>query len=252
MIICNDLKNPQAIKNVDEWFQACPPKKGLSHWKDGRSAKEMAKIWTTEIPSAFSDIFNNHQNFRSIDPEFAVPEKKTRFDNFNGEDRNHDLLIIAKSKHGKTVVCIEAKVDEDFGGTTVGADYLNYQLKRAAGSGTKKPARTETLVKALFDPSQYHKVGDLMYQLLTSAAGTIAEAAAQKADAAVLLVQVISVDSDKLKAKENDISLNDFLNVMSRGKFKSVTFGSMAGPISFPGNDLIKKHIPFYIGKIKT
>ncbi|GHU13718.1 hypothetical protein AGMMS50225_24210 [Betaproteobacteria bacterium] len=36
------------ITNLEEWFNYCPPKKGLEQWVDNRSAKEMAKFWLNQ------------------------------------------------------------------------------------------------------------------------------------------------------------------------------------------------------------
>ena len=39
------IKNGHNIHSVDDWLRFAPPEKGESHWKDGRSAKELAKAW---------------------------------------------------------------------------------------------------------------------------------------------------------------------------------------------------------------
>jgi len=38
----------KTITSVAEWFNAAPPKARARHWKDGRSAKELAKAWCSE------------------------------------------------------------------------------------------------------------------------------------------------------------------------------------------------------------
>ena len=35
-------KSSHEIRSVEDWFEYAPPKKGERHWKDGRSAKELA------------------------------------------------------------------------------------------------------------------------------------------------------------------------------------------------------------------
>ena len=37
-------KKGKIIKSVDDWYNAAPPKNPSLHWKDGRSAKELANI----------------------------------------------------------------------------------------------------------------------------------------------------------------------------------------------------------------
>ncbi|MCK4311925.1 MAG: hypothetical protein KAW88_04245 [Candidatus Cloacimonetes bacterium] len=43
MIICKDFNTQQVINNIDDWKKLCPPEGGDKQWKDGRSAKELAK-----------------------------------------------------------------------------------------------------------------------------------------------------------------------------------------------------------------
>lgn len=40
-------KKGKIIKSVDDWYNAAPPKNPSLHWKDGRSAKELAKYMTS-------------------------------------------------------------------------------------------------------------------------------------------------------------------------------------------------------------
>ena len=39
------VKNDLIIRSVDNWFALAPPKKGLAHWVEGRSAYECAQAW---------------------------------------------------------------------------------------------------------------------------------------------------------------------------------------------------------------
>ena len=36
-------KNTKQINSVDDWYNFAPPQNSSLHWKDGRSAKELAK-----------------------------------------------------------------------------------------------------------------------------------------------------------------------------------------------------------------
>ena len=33
------------IRSVEDWFRFAPPKRGAEQWRDGRSAKELARAW---------------------------------------------------------------------------------------------------------------------------------------------------------------------------------------------------------------
>lgn len=64
MIITNQVRHP--IRSLEEWLQYAPPAKGEKHWKDGRSAKELAKAWMTyngpSMPSELMDLLGTHSN----------------------------------------------------------------------------------------------------------------------------------------------------------------------------------------------
>ena len=40
-------KKGKIINCVDDWYSVAPPKNPSLHWKDGRSAKELAKYMTS-------------------------------------------------------------------------------------------------------------------------------------------------------------------------------------------------------------
>ena len=164
------------------------------------------------------------------------------------------LIIIADSKLGKTVIGVEAKVNETFGNDTVGEYYLKSRLKLLNGEGTKADQRIEGLIKALFKAPVRAEVYSLMYQLLTAAAGTIAEAATQQANAAVFMVQTIDTHlSKEVEVQRNDVALDSFVSVISKGNCDRLEYGQIHGPVNIPGNDsYIQGSIPFFISKIKT
>ena len=58
-------KDDSEIRSVDDWFLCAPPKEGEKHWKDGRSAKELAKRWfpckdDPQIPNELLKLLNSH------------------------------------------------------------------------------------------------------------------------------------------------------------------------------------------------
>lgn len=42
-------KNGHEIRTVDDWFQYAPPMGRQIQWRDGRSAKELAKAWCSGL-----------------------------------------------------------------------------------------------------------------------------------------------------------------------------------------------------------
>jgi hypothetical protein len=91
----------------------------------------------------------------------------TRLDQFRGEHRNHDLLLVGSAGGERTVVGVEAKNDEDFG-RRIG-DY--HALRSSGDVRSNVPARIELLVEGLFWTASGGGAA-LRYQLFTAAAGT--------------------------------------------------------------------------------
>jgi len=106
------------IHSVDDWFKYAPPKRAAFHWKDGRSAKEVAKAWISTgqpvIPLELKAILKTHPSTHEFYPEWIIPEMVTKLDNFRGEHRNQDLGISGASPEGKVFISVEAKADEPF------------------------------------------------------------------------------------------------------------------------------------------
>lgn len=92
-------KNGQLIASVDDWFRHAPPKGGADHWRDGRSAKELARAWiesgSVAVPNELSALLASHPDTRSAVLESAEPEARIAFDRHRGEARNADLAVRA-------------------------------------------------------------------------------------------------------------------------------------------------------------
>ncbi len=166
------------ISSVEEWGRLAGPA-AAQHWKDGRSAKELAKSWIAgDGPQRFlRELFNGLENTRQLRIEEAVAEEQIAFDGFPGGKRNHDLLIRGRCAGGPVVIGLEAKADETFGQTI--AKYRRDALVvRASGKTTNAPERLENLLSDIGEISltQTPSFGDLRYQLLSGVAGTLAAA----------------------------------------------------------------------------
>ncbi len=80
------------IRSVDDWFAQAPPKRGIKHWVDGRSAKELAKAWfpvagDPQVPAELRSLLESRDETRGIVFEEGEPERVTRFDGCGGEGR---------------------------------------------------------------------------------------------------------------------------------------------------------------------
>ncbi len=248
MIICKNLNDRDTITTIDEWKEKCPPERGNYHWRDGRSAKELAKEWINGNGQALRVLLNNHSTLQGVILIKASPELETRFDRF-GRGRKHDLLIIGDKANEKIVIAVEAKVDEGFGNDTVESYYMKAILKRLSGVATNVPGRVEGLIQALFKQPYSKNIISLQYQLLHAVAATLVEAKKQGATKAIFVVHTFKTSKmDSLKNKDNNEKLDRFVRVIGLGS--RIRDGKIIGPISVPGNDFIPSDVSLYLGKI--
>ncbi len=246
MIRCKNLDKYDSIETIHEWFYKCPPKGKEKHWIDGRSAKETAKHWVHTIPKPFLEILKD----KHLSYELCSPEYVTKFDAYKGEGRNHDLLLIAKNKDkNKVVVSIESKVDEPFG-DSVKKRIDAAKIAKEKNSNSKATERIEDLRLALFGEINNNQL-DLMYQLLTAIAGTIAEAIKNGANTAFFLVQTfVSDEINKEKHKQNQNDLEDFLKAFTKVEDTKLENNKVIGPYRIATNNAyLSKHIDLWIGK---
>jgi hypothetical protein len=183
-----DLYKGKEISSIEEWGNYARLKSD-KHWKDGRSAKEMAKL-------ALSEDFRNI--ISTILKELSIyetsykcePEAKTCFGKGFGKGgpRNHDLLMIGN----ESIIGIEAKVSESFD-------------KKVSEKST---ARVDALIKFLYGKDIEINKDKLFYQLLTSSVGTIKEALNNGKKKAVVLFITFNGNVYKEKQYEKHIKRN--------------------------------------------
>lgn len=253
MIICKNLVKEDKINSLDEWLQKCPPGQEQKHWKNGRSAKELAKYWCKNpavVPFEFEELLKKSKEFADIRIVIGSPEYETGFDRFR-KGRKHDLLLIGEQKNKKTVIGIEAKVDESFGNESVGEYYLKSVLKKINGDKTNITDRIEQLLPALFHkPIAVNNLG-IMYQLIHATAGLLAEAPKRDAEKALFVINIFrTAKINKNKYEKNRTHLDFFVENISDKKYNRIENGEIIGPIKVPGNDYIPSVIGLYIGKI--
>ena len=247
-------KNGKRIESVDDWFCLAPPKEGLRQWKDGRSAKELARAWFPQpgdprVPSGLISLLNSHPDLIGAEIIEGIPEHKIPLDNFCGETRNADLVLIGKREEIKLSINIEAKADEPFDQTI--AD----KLKAAKKPKSKISDGIDLLFQALFgkSPETNPELLNLRYQLMTGCAGSLIEASKIGAKIAVFAVHVFIsdvVDDEKIRANDNDYIR--FLKYLAGVDPGSVNDGFLVGPVMVPGGPFVSSDIQLYVGKIKT
>ena len=184
-------KNNENINTIDDWRLKAAPADSVKHWKDGRSAKEMARFtFTGEFEGLIASILNELGIYEEV--YYCEPEAKTYFGRGFGKGgpRNHDLLMCGEN----SVIGVEAKVSESY-------DEL---------ISKKSVHRVNALMKYLCGvdtPSDVDKE-NLYYQLLTASVGTIKAAVERGKDKAVVLFITFTGNVSKERNYEQKININ--------------------------------------------
>jgi hypothetical protein len=240
-------KSGHEIRSVEDWFKYAPPKMGSRHWKDGRSAKELARSWfrkgcatpPEELCLLLERAFGTEIVFDEARPECIID-----LDDFRGEHRNCDLVVLCRAGTRRIAINIEAKADEPFGDSTVGA-YYDQKLN----SSSNVPQRIENLSAALFGKKPDAVIRSLRYQLVHSVAATLIEALASKAQLAIFLVQEFhSARRSTIKLQQNRADWTIFVRAFPELTTADVDKNQIFGPISVPGRGRVPNSIPLYLG----
>ena len=204
-------KKGKQINSVDDWYSVAPPKSPSLHWKDGRSAKELAKYMTSTkgyMPKEIEDILvklgcNPNITF------YGEPEAVTSLES-RGGGRHHDLLLIQENE---VVVGVEAKSDEDFGKIVCKELFGNKDYKELFDSiSGNKFTRVNSLYNDIYGYDLYKNM-ELRYQLLTATDGILKEAKKANASKAVFLVLTLKKEGcySEKKVEANLQELDDFV-----------------------------------------
>ena len=254
------FKGATEIKSVSDWFKLAPPKKGALQWKDGRSAKELAKAWCEgkkhpSPPEVFLKLLTPLVNADQLADTVGWPEHRVLIDNLLGEPPNIDLAIVCDGLLGLTVICVEAKADESFGEYASGIhDAAVKKIEQGLPTGSLK--RLLQLEKNLFSESNAGLPGsaEIRYQLLTGTAATLALAKSHQAPVAVFVVHEFSFPGhvDAKKLKQNKIDLDCFIKRLTRGSITSLQDGVILGPLSPQSPKSDWYGVSLYIGKVMT
>jgi hypothetical protein len=243
-------KSGHELRSVEDWFKYASPKMGEHHWKDGRSAKELAQSWfrngTSKPPDELVELLEA-KFAAGITFEEAKPECVVELDNFAGEHRNCDLVVLCNMGAKRTVITVEAKADEPFG------DVIGEYFDRKAGTGSKVPARIQQLSEAMFGRAPDGAIRKLRYQLLHAAAATLIEAKDSRAEMGILLVHEFrsaSLNTDKLT--QNATDWGNFVHAFPELATARIEGNQILGPVSVPGGGHVPNCVPLYLGELIT
>jgi len=246
-------KSDVMIRSVCDWLEHAPPKRGLTHWVDGRSAKELAKAWfpvegDPQVPPELKSLLDSREDTRGIVFDEGEPERAVVFDGCGGEPRNADLVLWGRMPGGKVLVSIEAKADEPFG--DIAGEYVRQSIAR--NPRTRIPERFSLLCQRVLGvDADNGEALTLRYQLLTAVAGTLADAASRGAETAVFVVHEFIGMTDDGKVDANAADLNRLVKLLSRGSIDAISPGTMAGPFEVSGNEHFAGTERLFIGKCR-
>lgn len=197
--------NSNGVSTLDDWFRAFPPTGGEVQWKDGRSAKELAKYFINTLPQVPTELEDLLAHFTDSNASFDwLAEEETNFAAHGlglGEGRNHDAVLWNE----ELFVGIEAKADEPFGSLYLDAEY-------AAASQNKK-GRIEGLSRMIFGKDLPEDSAHLRYQLLTATGAVLLEAKERGLSKALFVVLEFHSEGSYSpeKAQQNQTDLLMFL-----------------------------------------
>jgi uncharacterized protein DUF6946 len=243
-------KSGHEIQSVEDWLRFAPPKMGKRQWKDGRSAKELARSWSRngnleppiELVALLEAKFGKGIIFDEAKPECII-----ELDEFVGEHRNCDLVVLCNVDAKRIVINVEAKADEPFG------DVIGEYYDQKVGSGSNVPARIRQLSLALFGRVPDEAIRKLRYQLFHAAAATLIEARDNGAELALFLVHEFRSKNLKIKKlAQNDADWQNFVHAFPELTTARVEENMILGPVSVRGHGRVPHSVPLHLGKLIT
>lgn len=252
-------KDSSSIRSIEDWRRFAPPKGRDRHWKDGRSAKELARAWCSVdgpcAPREFLELLSRLVSAEHLAAAEGWPEHQVPIDDLPGEPPNIDLALVSDGHLGRTVVCIEAKADEPFGEDIL--SLLNTAVVRIArDERTGAIERLQRLAESLLPSWEagLPHLADIRYQLLTATAAALALAELHHAKVAAVVVHEFAIEGfvDAHKQRRNAHDLDQFIRRMTRGVRSSLSAGELVGPIASPSSDRDWRGVSLYIGKVTS
>ena len=215
--------------------------------KDGRSAKENARLWlgaAPDLPSGIAELLRTSGSVGTLRSWSAEPEARVSFDDL-GEPANLDVLVHSEDENGPVVIGVEAKADEPFGSTI--KKTLAAAQKRLAGNPRSKGVERILGLATIFGLDlNRREILELRYQLLTLTVATVAEARRQSAQRAIVIVHefVSALTKAEYRAR-NARDLEVFLETVF-GHTDPIGHGMIAEPLRIGGLGAL------YLGKTET
>jgi len=253
------------IHGFGHWFTVAPPRSGAGQWKDGASAKELARAWTRGgapfVPRELSALFASHPATTGLVLSTAYAEHVTPLPvGPEREGRNHDLLALGVAGGRKVVIGIEAKAAEPLG-SEVGpyrreAEARNAMLvpdEQGVIDESRRsfiPERIHDCALKVFGNNVPESLDSLRYQVLHASAATILEAERRGGDLAVFLVQQFAGDGiDQSRVDANKREVERFVRLLSRDTKLVLESGRLYGPYATAARTLDGHAVDLLVGE---
>lgn len=247
------------ITSVETWFQFAPPLGRDLHWRDGQSAKELAKAWCADgqppaPPAELLALLQTVPDLAQLTFEVGYPEHRIAFDLVRGGPRNTDLAIQCSGPIGGVALSIEGKSTEPFG-RTVGDEIVAAASRWAFDEEPGKLDRVRQLAELILPrlrPGQA-PLAEIRYQILTAIAGAWAFAAQSGAATAVLVVhEFLRPNAPAGRVEQNGRDLDRVVRRITRGDVEQIVPGQMVGPLMVPAGAAWPGVTTWYLGKCRT
>jgi hypothetical protein len=236
------------ITTLEEWRDAAPPAGGSRQWRDGRSAKELARRWVAgRIPEEIEVLLASNEQFARFTPEWARAETQTRLDDFPGNTRNQDLVVLGQTPMHRVLLDIEGKADEEFN--------VEVQTRLSAARQTIAENPRSNALERVHRLSQAiigvhpEAIGELRYQLLYGTAAALIRACEEGACQAAFIVHEFrspALCPEALARNAGDLAA--FVRRLGKDP-RRLSEQSLIGPFFVPGNDRIPGDVALFIGK---
>ena len=171
-------KKEKKIKSVREWYKYAPPQNPKVQWKEGHSAKLLARYVLSENFASDMTKILNECGIKLPSALNCEPEVNTKLPH-GSMGRNHDLLIVDSD----FVIGAEAKASETFG-NKIECEYNK--------SGIEKRNRINKLLEYI-GKSKEEAINN-KYQLLTGLVGTLLEAQRNNKSRCIFLIIIFKGD----------------------------------------------------------
>ncbi|WP_298869260.1 hypothetical protein [uncultured Gimesia sp.] len=253
MNLTGKTEDGPTINTVDDWFTYAPPARGSFHWKDYRSAKELAQAYCRygeiRCPEELTAILSGRNETKGLIIDNAIAEMEIAFDEFGGGKRNADLALWGKTKRKKPVVItVEAKADE-----TAGPSVKQKLAEGAKIARSNIPKRVSQLSNGIMGKEVDDSIKSLQYQFFPALAATAVLAKDKQAKLGVLIIhEFISLTVDFDEVVKNANALNAFIRMIPQWENESLKSGKLLPFIKLPGSKSVPSDIYVSIGKIRT